>query len=140
MANLTSAYEACDKSGALIGYNLKAGAKIFAGAMVAVDDATGFLVRGGDQAGRTFAGIAYESADNTNGADAAVGIRVKKTGTYTYGFSGTVGQAVVGKKVYAVDDNTVALAATTTNDVYVGDVVALVSGNKVRVRIDRAVG
>ena len=133
-------YEACDKSGALIGYNIKAATRIFAGAMVAIDDATGYLVPAGDTAGRTFAGIAYETGDNGGGADGAVGIRVKKTGTYIYALSSAHSQAVIGKKVCAVDDNTVAVATSTTNDVYVGDVVALVSGGKVRVRIDRAVG
>ena len=140
MANLTNGYEACDKSGALVGYNIKGSTRIFAGALVSIDDATGYLVPAGDAAGRTFAGVAYETGDNTTGTDGAIGIRVKKTGTYIYGFSGTANQAVIGKKAYAVDDNAVALAATTTSDVYVGDVVALVTGGKVRVRIDRAVG
>ena len=39
------------------------------------------------------------------------------------------------RDVYAVDDNLVALAATTTNDVKVGRVVGFVSATEVRVKI-----
>jgi hypothetical protein len=103
-------------------------------------DASGYLGKAGDAAGVTFAGVAFESADNTTGASGAVGVRVEKTGTFILDFSGAISQAMVGKKAYAVDDHSVGLAATTANDLYVGDIVALVSGGKVRVRIDRAIG
>ncbi|MBC8141542.1 MAG: hypothetical protein H7Y38_08890 [Armatimonadetes bacterium] len=136
---LTANYETNDKSGALVTYPVKASTMILAGALVAVDDATGLLVKASDATGKTFAGVAYEAGSNATGADAAIAVRARKTGTFVYAFSGAATQSAVGKKAYAVDDNTVALAATTTNDVYVGDIVA-VSGGKVRVRIDRAVG
>ncbi len=139
MAQLTTNYEANEKAGTLVAYNLKAGARIWRGALVATDDATGLLVPASDTASRTFCGVAFEPGDNDEGIDGAVGVRVQKEGTFAYSFSGSRTQAVVGKKAYAVDDNTVALAATTTNDLYVGDIVGLVGSNQVRVRINRAV-
>jgi len=138
MANLTVGYDPAQKPGTLTNYKVKAGAVIFAGALVAIEDSSGFLVRASDTAGLTFAGVALDSGNATGAANGAVSVRVEKTGSYALTFN-TV-QTSVGKKVYAVDDNTVALAATTTNDLYVGDVVELLPGNKVRVRIDRAVG
>ncbi len=138
---LTANFETNDKSGALVGYPVKAGAVIFAGALVATDDATGLLVPASDAVGKTFAGVAYEAGDNATGANAAIIVRARKTGTFVYGFSGMATQSVVGKKAYTVDDNTVALASVTGSDVYVGDIVAVgATGNKVRVRIDRAAG
>lgn len=140
MAVLTANYDGERKAGELIAYPVLAGAKIFKGALVAIADASGYLDRASDATGLTFAGVAFEGAENTAGASGDVGARVEKTGTFILDFSGAISQAVVGKKAYAVDDHTVGLAATTANDLYVGDIVALVSGGKVRVRIDRAVG
>ncbi len=140
MAALTGNYDGERKDGHLVAMNVLANVKIFKGALTMTVDATGYLTRAADTAGHTFAGVAFEGADNTGGASGARGARVEKTGSFIYDFSGAQSQAVIGKKVYAVDDHTVALAATTANDVYVGDVVALVGTDKVRVRIDRAVG
>lgn len=137
---LTANFETNDKSGALVSYPVKAGAVIYAGALVAVDDATGYLVPASDAAGKTFVGVAYEAGDNASGANAAIVVRARKTGTFVYAFSGAATQAVVGKKACVMDDNTVALAAVTTNDLYVGDIVAATTSGKVRVRVDRAVG
>ena len=140
MANLTANYDADDKAGLIVGYNVKAATKIFKGSLVAIADANGYLVKGADTVGLTFAGVAYEGGDNSTGADGAVGVRVKKAGSFVFAFAGTANQACIGKKAYAVDDNTVALAVTTANDMYVGDIIALTTGGKVRIRIDRATG
>lgn len=146
MAVLTGNYEANEKPGTLAAYNLKgSGTRVYKGALAAVEDANGWLVPAGDTPGITFVGVAYEAADTTAGEEnGAAGLRVRKTGSYVYRFQPGSGadrtQAVVGKKAYAVDDNTVALQATTANDVYVGDIVGLVGADKVRVRIDRAAG
>lgn len=140
MAALTGNYDANEKTGTLQGYNLGASKKVFKGALIVADDATGYAEAASDAASKTFIGVAYEPGDNTGGAAGAVGIRVQKSGSFIYNFSGTRDQTVIGKKAYAVDDNTVALAATTTNDVYVGDIVGLAGTSQVRVRVDRAVG
>ncbi len=138
MADLTGNYEACEKPGLLAGYNAASGKRIFKGALVSV--ASGLAKGAGDVAGETFVGVAYEECDNRTGADGAAGVRVRKTGSYVFRFAGSRSQALIGQKAYAVDDNGVALAATTTNDVYVGDIIGLVGTDKVRVRIDRAAG
>ncbi len=141
MANLTGSYDADDKPAELVGYNMKAATLIYKGALVAVDDASGFLVKAGDLAAVTFAGVAFEGGDNRTGADGGLGLRVTKVGSMIYGLSGVAAsQAVIGKKAYAFDDNTVCLFAASTNKVYVGDIVALVVGGQVRVRINRAGG
>lgn len=140
MAALTGNYDANEKSGKLQGYNLGADKKVFKGSLIAADDATGYAEAATDAAAKTFLGVAYEPGDNTDGAAGAVGIRVQKSGSFIYNFSGTWNQTIIGKKAYAVDDNTVALAATTANDVYVGDIVGLAGTSQVRVRIDRAAG
>lgn len=140
MAALTGNYDANEKAGRVQGYNLGASKTVFKGALVASDDATGWAEPAADTAGKTFLGVAYEPGDNAGGAAGAVGLRVQKAGSFIYNLSGTWDQTVIGKKAYAVDDNTVALAATTTNDLYVGDIVGLAGTSQVRVRIDRAAG
>jgi len=140
MADLMGNYEACEKPGALVGYNVATGVRIFKGALVAVATATGLARGASDGAGQSFIGVAYEECDNRAGGDGEAGVRVKKTGSFVYRFGGARTQAVIGQKAYAVDDNGVALAAATANDVYVGDIVGLVGSDKVRVRIDRAAG
>ena len=136
MAVLTANYDTADKRGIVVGYNVQAATKIFAGALVAID-ASGFLVNAADAAGLVFAGVAYESGDNSVGAAGAVGVRVQEAGTVVVPLSGTWGQGVVGKKAFCVDNNTVAVSGTA-NSLYVGDVVALVAGGKVRVRVTPA--
>jgi hypothetical protein len=140
MAALTANYEADEKRGEIVAYGVGTNKDIFKGALVVVEDTSGYAEAGSDATGKTFVGVAYERADNNPGTGGALTVRVRKTGSYVYNFSGSWGPGVVGKKVYLVDDNTVALAATTTNDVYCGDVVALAGSGKVRVRIDRAAG
>ncbi len=139
MAALTGNYDANMKPGDLQGYNLNAGAVIYKGALICVDPADGYAVEGADTATLVFVGVAEEPGDNSAGADGDVGIRVRKSGSFVYNFSGAWAQTLISKAVYIVDDNTVALAATTTNDVLCGYVVALVGTSQVRVRIDRAV-
>ncbi|GAB4458857.1 MAG: hypothetical protein OHK0029_20640 [Armatimonadaceae bacterium] len=140
MAALTQNYEADEKRGEIVAYAVGQNKDIFKGALVVMDDTGGYAEPGTDATGKTFLGVAYERADNNPGSAGAVTVRVRKTGSYVYNFSGTWGQAAVGKKAYIVDDNTVALAATTTNDVNCGDIVGLEGTGKVRVRIDRAAG
>jgi hypothetical protein len=140
MAALTGNYEANQKPGALIAYNVGAAKHIFRGSLVVTDDATGYAEPGADAGGKSFCGVAYEPADNSVGAAGDVGVRVHKTGSYVYDFSGGAPtQAVVGKKAYLIDDHTVALVGTAVSDVFCGVIVGLVGSSQVRVRIDAAV-
>ncbi len=110
------------------------GDRIFAGEIVQLN-AGGFAVKGGDTIGNLFVGVAESEANNTSGAAGAIDVHVWRTGAFDFVFSGTATQADVGKKVYCVDTQTVALAATTTNDVLVGKITEFISATKVRVDI-----
>ena len=139
MTALSANYDAAEKDGKVQAQPVGVAKRIYQGALLVTDDTTGLLEAGTDASGKTFAGIAYEPADNTSGSAAAITCRVQKRGSLVYAFSGSLTNACLGKKAYIVDSGTVALAATTTNDVYCGDIVAIENG-KARVRIDRAAG
>ena len=138
MAALTAAADRQMKDGKLATYPVEAGDTVYKGALV-MTDADGYLKAGADAAAHVFAGIADETVSNASGADGDASCRVRLTGIYLFAMAGAT-QAAVGKKCYVADDNTVALAATTANDVWCGDVVALESAASVWVRIDRAIG
>ena len=106
--------------------------KIPEGALVSVN-AAGYAVNASDTASERVVGVACETADNTGGADGAIDVIVWTDGAHSFvsGFSATI--ANVGDKVFAVDNQTVDLAATTTNDVLVGVVVGVESSSQVRV-------
>lgn len=97
---------------------VKGSTHIYAGALVCVVQATGFLVPASDTAGLVSAGVALEDVNNT-GADGALEclcevplgwVITKTTGT----------APKYGETVCFSDDETVALAATTTNDITAG--------------------
>lgn len=133
MAALTQAHETQEKDGLLIAYPLKANAKLWKGALVSIDSA-GYAVPAADTSGHKFVGVAYETADNTGGADGALKCRIMKRGTFVFNRSGSYSQADVGVVVKAVTDNEV--AKTSTNNINVGTVVDLPATGVVRIRID----
>jgi len=98
-------------------------------------NAAGYAVNATDTAIERVVGVASAEADNTGGADGASDVTVWTDGAHTFvsAFSATI--ANVGDKVYAVDNQTVDLAATTTNDVLVGVVVGVLSTSAVRVKL-----
>lgn len=112
----------------------QAAVKLFQGALVSLNT-SGFAKKAADTASEIFVGVMEETVDNSAGAAGDKDAIVWKTGEFDMAFSGTATQADVGKKVYAVDDQTVALAATTTNDVLVGRITEFISASKVRVAI-----
>lgn len=136
MTNLTVAREDLWQVGDLLSVP-QAAVKIYKGSLVAFNTA-GYATGAADTSGFTFAGIAYETVDNSAGAAGALSIRVKRRGVVELNFTASAVQANVGLPVYMSDDNTVALVATTTNDVLVGRIVALVSTTKVRVDLSAA--
>jgi len=90
-------------------YGVDGGAKIFAGAIVALN-AAGYAIPGATAAGLVTAGRAEEQVDNTGGADGAVSVRVRR-GTFRYANSAgadAITRAEVGDDCYLVDDQTVA--------------------------------
>lgn len=114
-----------------------AAVKIFNGAMVN-KNAAGFAKKAGDVAGETFWGIAMETVDNTGGSAGDVKIRVKQRGRVKMAMgSGAATEADVLKQAYVTDDQDVDLAATTTNDVAVGEIDEFVDADTVYLNLDR---
>lgn len=132
MANLT-APRADERQEGVLNNEKVAAVKIFKGANVSYN-AAGYVKGSSDTAGEAFAGVAMETVDNTAGAAGAKEVRVWKEGIFGMN-AAAADQSWVGKDVFAVDDNLVALTATTANDVRVGKVVAVESSTNVRVKI-----
>ena len=133
MPALTQPYETHEREGLIVAYPVKANARIWKGALVCVDS-TGYLVPASDTANLRFVGVAFESVDNTGGANGAKRCRVVKRGTFIYNRIGSFAQADIGATARAVTDNEV--AKTSTNNIVVGTVVELLDSNRVRIRID----
>ena len=133
MPALQQPYEAHEREGLIVAYPVKANARIWKGALVCVDN-TGYLVPASDTANLRFVGVAFESVDNTGGANGAKRCRVVKRGTFIYNRIGSFAQADIGATARAVTDNEV--AKTSTNNIVVGTVVELLDSNRVRIRID----
>jgi hypothetical protein len=133
MTALTAARTIQRGQGIIRPYKLAA-VKVLAGALVSVVPATGYAQKSADTATHKFVGVADKTVDNSAGAAGAKKVRVWASGVFDFACA-SADQTWVGLKVYAVDDNTVALAATTTNDVLVGIVTEVVSATKVFVAI-----
>ncbi len=111
-----------------------AAVSLLEGEIVALN-AAGYAKKGGDTAAEKFVGVCRTAADNSAGAAGDLDAICWERGAFEFAFSGTAAQADVGKQVYIVDSQTVALAATTTNDVLVGRITEVVSASVVRVAI-----
>lgn len=111
--------------------------KIPKGVMVCINP-TGYAVNGIDSGGHVFAGISYEQADNSTGTAGGKVIRVEKTGEHMFLYNGgDAVQAVMGKEVYLVDNQTVDDdPLSTTADLKCGVVTEVLSAGSVRIRID----
>lgn len=95
----------------------------------------GVIVAGADTASCTFVGVAAQTVDNSAGA-ADKYISVFRRGIFSLAAASAAEATWVGQKMFIVDDQTVALAGTPTNDVYVGICVKVVSATEVLVDID----
>lgn len=98
--------------------------------MLAVD---GYLKPAVSGAGNQFAGIAYEGSINA-GAAGDKSPRVEMTGTWILPGTGFT-QAMVGEKVFAVDDATVTTTEGTGSKLVVGFIVGFISATEVEVKI-----
>ena len=134
MSNITVRKDVRRQEGNILSYPVAASTKLIEGGLVTLN-ASGYAVKAADTTNFTFVGVCDETADNSSGS--AGDIRVK---VWTYGvidvaanFSATAADA--GKKAYVIDDQTVDLAAVTTNDILVGKIVEVVSASKLRVAI-----
>lgn len=138
MADITERKASTDRQDGLVLSFLQGVENIYEGALVAIN-AAGYAVNAGDDASAVVVGVADESVDNSGGSAGDKSIKVRRSGVFTFVAGWSAAQADVNTLVYAVDNQTVDLAATTTNDVLVGRVVEVLSSSKVRVDIrDRA--
>jgi len=109
MAALSADRNTVTRSGDTSEPGVKAGVKIFAGALVAVT-AAGLAVPMSTATNLVGLGRAEEYADNTGGADGAKRIKVGR-GIYRFDNSAAadaITAADIGKDCYGVDDQTVA--------------------------------
>lgn len=136
MAAASAAREAQRTEGRLKSVLVAASTKIYKGTLVAVN-ASGYAVPGADTANFKFAGVAYETVDNSSGSNGDKAIRVEKCGEFEMVASG-LAQGDLGKEVYITDDQTVQLAANT-NGMKVGAIAEIISATKPRIRIDNYV-
>lgn len=111
-------------------FKVAASANVFKGAFVSLK-ADGYLTP--VVAGDKLAGIAYEEADNSSGADGDKKVRVFTEGTFQHTLSGAA-QTNVGDAVYASADDT--LTFTSTSNTYVGFCVGVPEAGKIDLRLD----
>lgn len=127
MAALTAPRNTSERGGAVLGFPVKANAKIFVGALVVLS--AGFAAPGSVATTLIAAGRAEETADNTGGADGAITVQVRR-GTFKFGNSAStdlIAQADVGADCYIVDDQTVAKTNGSNTRSRAGKIVAVES-------------
>ena len=132
MTAITARKDTRRQEAVILPFPVEEATKIVEGALVSVN-AAGYAVNATDTASERVVGVASAEADNTSGADGAIDVTVWTGGAHTFvsGFSATI--ANVGDNVYAVDNQTVDLVGTTTNNIQVGVVVGVLSTSAVRV-------
>ena len=135
MTATTTAREARRKDGQIIAYPMAA-VKIPKGALVNINT-SGYATNSTDAASETFAGVAYETVDNSAGNAGDLSIRVETTGTFVFVDGGGNGaQTDVGVE-FKISDNQTITDASTTNNIKAGIAVESISATSVRIRIDR---
>ena len=135
MTATTSAREAKRKDEELISYPIAA-VTIPKGALVNINSA-GFATNASDTASETFAGVAYETVDNSAGSAGDTSIRVQTTGTFVFVDGGGNGAQTDTGIAFKIIDNQTITDAATTNSIVAGIAVESISTTKVRIRIDR---
>ncbi len=113
-----------------------AAVKIPKGALVNIN-AAGYATNATDTASETFAGVAYETVDNSAGSAGALSIRVQTTGTFVFADGGANGAQTDTGIAFKIVDNQTVTDAATTNNITAGIAVESISTTSVRIRIDR---
>jgi hypothetical protein len=107
------------KDGELVSLLMATATTIEAGKMVAVN-AGGYAIEAADTAATIVVGVAEETVVNA-GANGAAAVIVRRNKAFKLkNHSTPVTQASVGANVVVIDDETVGLAATATNDIVAG--------------------
>lgn len=102
------------RDGVSIPLKVAAGELIPAGTMVCVN-ATGFAVSATKAANLIYIGRSDERVDNRTGQDGDAVVLVERGRLFAWENDGTVNQALVGKKVYLADNQTVTATDTGTS-------------------------
>ncbi|NSX04810.1 hypothetical protein [Cupriavidus gilardii] len=124
MTALTADRNTTFRAGTDFEFPVTANTKIFAGAIVAIDSATGLATKGATAATLRAVGIAQEQVDNTGQPDGANRVKVRR-GVWHVANSGGADQltlADVGADCYLVDDQTVAKTNGTDTRAVAGKV------------------
>jgi len=110
---------------------VKAGAKMYKGALAGLDRATGFVrpLNPTDQ----FQGIVYCACDNTAGANGDREVTLFTQGDFEFALTGAT-RTLIGRCVFATDDNTLTLSGASAS--YVGQIIDSPATGKIIVRID----
>lgn len=111
-----------------------AATKLYTGGL-ACFNATGFAVPGADTAGLKFGGMILKDVDNSGGGDGDEKATLRRGVQVLMKGSG-LSQANVGDRVCLVDDETVAPAGVTTNDIECGTLMEFVSATAGWVALD----
>jgi hypothetical protein len=138
MSILTSDRNTEYSLGDLLSVPVAASTRIFAGSLVCVN-ALGYAVPAADTAGLLFAGVATAQADNRTGGLGALSVVVRRRGRFRFNSASALDQSALGARVYAADDQTVAVAGDVANDVPVGVIDKVESAGNGWVSIDAAV-
>jgi len=135
MTATTTARESKRKDGQLVSYPMAA-VKIPKGALVNINS-SGYATNATDAASETFAGVAYETVDNSAGNAGDLSIRVETTGTFIFVDGGGNGDVTDVGIAFKIVDNQTITDAATTNNIIAGTAVESISATSVRIRIDR---
>lgn len=133
MTAITTKKDVRRQEGNVLSYPVAASTDLQEGALVALNG--GYAVDAADTASLQFVGVCDTEADNSTGADGDIRVKVSTYGVIDVAANFSAAATDCGAKVYAIDNQTVDLAANTTNDVLVGRIVEVVSASKLRVAI-----
>jgi hypothetical protein len=109
---------------------------IYKGSLVTID-ATGYALAGQDASGHKLGGVAVENVDNSAGSPGAASVRLWTEGVFLFAAT-SITQAMVGKMMYVVDDQT--FDDDSTNKVPAGILVEYVSATSGWIDVGPAVG
>ena len=138
MADVSANRDPRIKEGKLLSILVEDNVHIYRGVGVCVN-AAGYATPMGDDSGSVFVGVAIEEVDNTLTGHSQGGkrVRVSMPGNAVFTKS-TAAQTDLGLPVYAGYDGTVVVAGSSTNKVFVGTIVEIISSSLARVQLKLA--
>ena len=138
MADVSANRDPQVKEGRILSILVEDNVHIYRGVGICVN-AAGYAHPMGDDSGSVFMGVALEEVDNTLTGHAQGGkrVRVEMPGSAVFTKS-TAAQTDLGLPVYAGYDGTVVVAGSSSNKVFVGTIVEIISTALVRVQLKLA--